>query len=105
MAKFHGVGPKTATKMRALGIEKGADLRRHSLDFLQHNFGKAESWYHNIARGRDDRLVQSSALEDLTTRVDRSAGNFSTNSFFAENSRWLRQMASWRRESSGADPP
>ena len=26
VAKFHGVGPKTAVKMRALGIETGADL-------------------------------------------------------------------------------
>jgi DNA polymerase-4 len=28
VAKFHGVGPKTAAKMRALGIETGADPRR-----------------------------------------------------------------------------
>ena len=28
VAKFHGVGPKTTSKMRALGIETGADLRR-----------------------------------------------------------------------------
>jgi DNA polymerase IV len=35
IAKFHGVGPKTAAKMHALGIETGADLRRQTLDFLQ----------------------------------------------------------------------
>jgi DNA polymerase IV len=58
VAKFHGVGPKTAVKMRALGIETGADLRLQSLSFLQDRFGKAGSWYYNIARGRDDRLVQ-----------------------------------------------
>ena len=34
VAKFHGVGPKTTAKMRALGIETGADLRRQTLDFL-----------------------------------------------------------------------
>jgi DNA polymerase IV len=56
VAKFHGVGPKTTVKMRALGIDTGADLRRHSLDFLKHNFGKAGSWYHDIARsGRPPR--------------------------------------------------
>ena len=27
VAKFHGVGPKTTVKMRALGIETGADYR------------------------------------------------------------------------------
>ena len=58
VAKFHGVGPKTAVKMRALGIETGADLRRQSLSFLQDHFGKAGSWYYDIARGRDDRPVQ-----------------------------------------------
>ena len=59
VAKFHGVGPKTTTKMHALGIETGADLRRQTLDFLQRNFGKAGSWYYEIARGQDDRPVQA----------------------------------------------
>ena len=44
--------------MRTLGIETGADLRRQTLSFLQQHFGKAGSWYHDIARGQDDRLVQ-----------------------------------------------
>ena len=56
VAKFHGVGPKTTSKMRALGIETGADLRRQTLDFLQERFGKSGSWYYNIARGWDERL-------------------------------------------------
>jgi DNA polymerase IV len=59
IAKFHGVGPKTTAKMRALGIETGADLRRQSLEFLQARFGKAGHWNFKIARGRDDRPVQS----------------------------------------------
>jgi DNA polymerase IV len=58
IAKFHGVGPKTAAKMHELGIETGADLRRHSVAFLQERFGKAGNWYFEIARGRDDRPVQ-----------------------------------------------
>ena len=58
VSKLHGVGPVTAAKMRALGIETGADLRRQSLAFLQERFGKAGSWYFGVARGRDDRAVQ-----------------------------------------------
>src|SRR6201996_1819858 len=58
VAKFHGVGPKTAARMHTLGIETGADLRRQTLEFLQRNFGKAGTWYYAIARGRDDRPVQ-----------------------------------------------
>jgi DNA polymerase IV len=58
VAKFHGVGPKTTSKMRALGIETGSDLRRQTLDFLQDRFGKSGSWYYNVARGVDERPVQ-----------------------------------------------
>jgi DNA polymerase IV len=85
VAKFHGVGPKTAAKMRALGIETGADLRAQTLDFLQDRFGKAGSWYYTIARGRDDRLVQpdrerkssgseTTFSEDLSDPVQIEAG-------------------------------
>src|SRR5262249_6855861 len=35
VARIHGVGPVTARRMAALGIETGADLRRHDLPFLQ----------------------------------------------------------------------
>ena len=41
VAKFHGVGPKTAAKMRALGIKTGVDLRGQTLAFLQDRFGKS----------------------------------------------------------------
>jgi DNA polymerase IV len=58
VAKFHGVGPVTAAKMHALGIETGADLRRQTLDFLRNHFGKSGTWYHELARGQDDRPVQ-----------------------------------------------
>jgi DNA polymerase-4 len=33
-------------------------LRRQTFAFLQERFGKAGSWYFEIARGRDDRPVQ-----------------------------------------------
>jgi DNA polymerase IV len=58
VSKFHGVGPKTASKMHALGIETGADLRSQSLAFLQDHFGKAGGWYFEIAQGRDSRAVE-----------------------------------------------
>jgi DNA polymerase-4 len=83
--KFHGVGPKTAEKMTALGIRTGADLKRQSLQFLQARFGKSGAWYYAIARGEDDRPVQpnrprkSSGSEttyrrDLTAPADIEAG-------------------------------
>ena len=85
VAKFHGVGPKTAAKMHALGIETGADLRGQTVDFLRNHFGKAGSWYFEIARGRDDRAVmpdrerkssgsETTFPEDLTDPTGIEAG-------------------------------
>ena len=71
VAKFHGVGPVTAAKMRSLGIETGADLRDQTLAFLQEHFGKAGNWYFEIARGRDDRPV-------LPDRERKSSGSETT---------------------------
>lgn len=56
--KFHGIGPVTAAKMNALGIQTGADLRAQSMEFLQRQFGKSGAWYYAIARGEDDRPVE-----------------------------------------------
>ncbi len=56
--KFHGIGPVTASKMNALGIQTGADLRAQSMEFLQRQFGKSGAWYYAIARGEDDRPVE-----------------------------------------------
>lgn len=58
IGKFHGVGPATAKKMNALGIETGADLRAKPLAFLQKHFGKSGAYFYGIARGVDDRPVR-----------------------------------------------
>ena len=60
VAKFHGVGPATGEKMRRLGIETGADLKTWSLQDLRAHFGKSGAWYHDIARGQDQRAVNPS---------------------------------------------
>jgi DNA polymerase-4 len=57
IGKFHGVGPVTAQKMNRLGIFTGADLKQQSLAFLREHFGKSGFWYHDVARGQDDRPV------------------------------------------------
>ena len=56
--RFHGVGPKTAERMKVLGIHTGADLRQQTMLFLERHFGSSASWYFRIARGEDDRPVQ-----------------------------------------------
>ncbi|WP_375288426.1 DNA polymerase IV [Sphingomonas sp.] len=85
VARFHGIGPVTAAKMKRLGIETGADLRAASLAFLQQHFGSSADWYFQIARGEDDRPVnpdrvrKSSGSEttfdrDLTAEAEIEAG-------------------------------
>ncbi|ACI50968.1 DNA-directed DNA polymerase [Gluconacetobacter diazotrophicus PA1 5] len=56
---FHGIGPATAARMRAMGIRTGLDLRAHDMDSLARHFGKAAAFYYGIARGRDDRPVEA----------------------------------------------
>lgn len=75
VARFHGVGPVTAAKMKRLGIESGGDLRAKPLDFLQRHFGSSADWYYAIARGQDHRPVNPD-------RVRKSSGSETT---FHEN--------------------
>jgi len=67
VGKFHGIGPKTAARMSALGIHTGLDLRGQSRAFLTEHFGKAGDYLYGVARGVDDRPVQAD-------RVRKSVG-------------------------------
>jgi DNA polymerase IV len=71
VSRFHGIGPVTARKMQSLGIETGADLRAKPIAFLRAHFGSAARWYHDIARGEDDRAVDGD-------RVRKSSGSETT---------------------------
>lgn len=56
---FFGVGKVTAEKMKELGIFKGKDLLRFSLQELTTYFGKSGSFFHSIARGIDHRPLKA----------------------------------------------
>ena len=62
VARFHGVGPRTAEKMARLGIHTGADLALRSLEFLTERFGKSGAYYHRAAHGEDDRPVRADGI-------------------------------------------
>ena len=57
--RFHGVGPRTAERMRALGIHNGGDLRAFDPSELARVFGKAGKFLHDVAHGVDERPVVS----------------------------------------------
>ncbi|NMC38493.1 MAG: DNA polymerase IV [Bacteroidales bacterium] len=59
--KFFGIGKVTADKMHKLGIHKGSELKNMDLLFLIRNFGKTGKFYYDMARGIDDRPVETSS--------------------------------------------
>lgn len=60
--KFHGIGAKTAEKMRRMGIHTGADLKARTELELARHFGKAGRHYYRIVRALDERPVQPDRL-------------------------------------------
>ncbi len=59
IGKFFGVGKVTEKKMHSLGIRHGKDLLRFEKVELVRFFGKAGAFFHGIARGIDNRPVES----------------------------------------------
>lgn len=64
---FWGIGPATAKRLHALGIDSAPKLREKSLARLTELFGKAGLTYYNFVRGIDDRDV-------VTHRERKSVG-------------------------------
>ena len=64
---FWGVGKVTAQKMHSLGIHKGKDLQKCTLEMLTRLFGKAGYIYHDFAQGIDLRPV-------VAERIRKSVG-------------------------------
>ena len=56
--KFFGVGKVTAAKLRELGIQTGADLKRLGEERLYDRFGKYGGQLYRFACGEDDRPVE-----------------------------------------------
>ncbi len=57
--RFHGIGPRGAEKMAALGIETGADLLSKEIAFLRQHFGSQADYLYRAARGIDLRRVKA----------------------------------------------
>ena len=52
-----GVGPVTAKKLRAIGIEKLVDIRTIDLETLRKTVGSMAEWLQQLSRGEDSRPV------------------------------------------------
>lgn len=76
-----GVGPKTAARLRAHGLETLADVRARPVEDLRTVVGSLADWLVALAHGRDDRPVEPNRpskssgsectyAEDLTTMTE-----------------------------------
>jgi len=88
VGRFHGIGPKTAARMNALGIHTGLDLRAQSRAFLAEHFGKAGDYLYGVARGVDDRPVEAD-------RVRKSVGAETT---------FARDLLRWEEVAPALEP-
>ena len=59
VSRFHGVGPRGAERMAAIGVTTGADLRTIPLATLRQHFGAQADYLYRAARGIDLRSVEA----------------------------------------------
>lgn len=69
-----GVGPVTARRLRAIGVEKLVDVRTAPEDALRRAVGGQADWLRRLARGDDPRAVQPNrpwkSISNETTYVE-----------------------------------
>jgi DNA polymerase-4 len=76
LERFHGIGPATGAKMKALGILTALDWRAKDETFLSKHFGKAGWHFYCICRGIHHRPV----LPNPTCKSVGAENTFSENS-------------------------
>jgi DNA polymerase-4 len=91
-----GVGPKTAERLRAHGIDKLVDVRAKSLEELRAVVGSSAEWLRDLALGHDERPVdpnedRKSAGSECTYEQDLTDGA----RIRAEIDQMARDAAAW----------
>src|SRR5580765_4656275 len=92
-----GVGPVTARKLRARGIERLVDVRAANPDLLRDTVGSLADWLRQLADGVDDRPVtpnretKSSGSENTYAQdiIDLATVRDGVASMAADAARWL----------------
>ena len=82
--KFYGVGKVTAAKMYNLGIFKGNDLKKKTLEELTQLFGKSGSHYYNIVRGIHNSPVKPNRIRKSIAAERTFFENISSEIFMLE---------------------
>ncbi|WMU93272.1 DNA polymerase IV [Microcystis phage MaAM05] len=98
IGRFYGIGQKTEPKLKAMNIHTGAHLKALSIQELEALFGKSAAFYYHLARGRDDRPVET----DWVRKSIGSETTFSQNlshpaSMLTELSTLATEVLDWMR--------
>jgi DNA polymerase IV len=98
-----GVGPVTARKLRAVGIEKLVQIRTTDIELLRQTVGSLADWLVQLSHGDDprpvqpDRAAKSSSCENTYAQdlIDLEKIRAELDRMARENAEWLarRQLA------------
>ena len=76
--KFFGVGKATSSRMKGMGIFKGADLKKYSLLELAERFGKFGRYIYYAVRGEDNRPVKANRIRKSISKETTYSNNLVT---------------------------
>ena len=91
-----GVGPVTAKKLRAIGLEKLVQVRTVDMDLLRRTVGSLADWLRQLAYGDDPRPVEPDRESKSSSTENTYAEDLtSLESIRAELERMGRENADW----------
>jgi DNA polymerase-4 len=91
-----GVGPVTARKLRAVGVEKLVQLRTFDLELLRQTVGSLADWLVQLSHGDDPRPVVADRASKSSSTENTYAEDLTTlDSIRAELDRMARENAEW----------
>jgi DNA polymerase-4 len=82
--KFFGIGRVTASRMYALGIFTGRDLKERSLDFLKTHFKSSGENYYRIVRGIQNSEVRPNRIQKSVAAEHTFSTNLTSEVFMME---------------------
>ncbi len=102
IGKFHGIGQKTAEKMKRLGIHNGKDLKTWDQALLIREFGKSGVHYYNIVRGIHKSRVKPNRIRKSIGAERTFFNDLSTFEEMKESLENIMGRLTDRIESAGA---
>jgi DNA polymerase-4 len=91
-----GVGPVTAKKLRALGLERVVDIRDFDFDKLQKEIGSLAGWLRRLAYGDDPRpVVAHRAAKSASSETTYAEDLQDLDRIRTELARLARETAEW----------